>query len=121
MPDMSHPVLSTHSESSEESQPGATTATTLATLTGEINALLTAARPRLLHLARLQGLSPETAEDVAQEASLIVWRSLDQLRTPARFDAWVDGIARNIGRRYLREQRTEHARHAALLYRGPDT
>src|SRR5215469_12257639 len=114
MPNVSHPVLPARNDGSEESKPVAmTTATTLATLAGEINALLTAARPRLLHLARLQGLSPETAEDVAQEASLIVWLSLDQLRTPARFDAWVDGIARNIGRRYLREQRTEHARHAA--------
>jgi RNA polymerase sigma factor (sigma-70 family) len=81
----------------------------LSALAGEINALLAAARPRLVHLARLQGLASDTADDVAQKACLAAWRSLDHLRMPERFDAWLDGITRNISRRHLRRQRLERA------------
>jgi RNA polymerase sigma factor (sigma-70 family) len=116
----SHPALSNAGEGGSDAPDfdlaSPTSTVALAALAGEINTLLIAARPRLLHLARLQGLSPDMAEDVAQDASLIVWRSLDQLRTPARFDAWVDGIARNISRRYLQAQRTELNRTAMLLH-----
>jgi RNA polymerase sigma-70 factor (ECF subfamily) len=123
MSEKSHPAMIASGDGnteSPESELDATTPTrTLATLAGEVNGLLIAARPRLLHLARLQGLSAETAEDVAQEASLVVWRSLDRLRTPARFDAWLDGVARNISRRYLRAQRREHNRIITLRNQVP--
>lgn len=45
-----------------------------------------------------------TSEDVAQEAFLAAWRSLATLRDPARFRAWVCGIARNLGLNALRSR-----------------
>src|SRR5262245_40734281 len=43
------------------------------------------ARPRLVRLARLQGVDADGAEDVAQETLLEAWRALDALRDPTRF------------------------------------
>jgi RNA polymerase sigma factor (sigma-70 family) len=40
----------------------------------------------------------DLAQDVAQEAFLIAWRDLRRLRDPARFRAWVTGIAINLCR-----------------------
>src|SRR5260370_13162335 len=70
---------------------------------------MAAARPRLVRLARLQGVAEEGAEDVVQETLLEAWRSLDALRSPDRFDAWLDGICRNRCRRWART----HADQAA--------
>jgi RNA polymerase sigma factor (sigma-70 family) len=42
---------------------------------------------------------PNLAQDVAQEAFLIAWRDLRRLRDPARFRAWVTGIAVNLCRK----------------------
>jgi RNA polymerase sigma-70 factor, ECF subfamily len=42
---------------------------------------------------------PDLAQDVAQEAFLIGWRDLRRLRDPARFRAWVTGIAVNLCRK----------------------
>ncbi len=61
---------------------------------------LGAARPRLTRLARLRGVPADHAEDVTQETLLTAWRSLERLREPERFDAWLDGILRNHCRRY---------------------
>ncbi len=47
------------------------------------------------------------AEDVAQEAFLKAWQSLDTLRTPRRFGGWVVTIARNVARSYLNRKRRE--------------
>ncbi|HLY32879.1 MAG TPA: sigma-70 family RNA polymerase sigma factor, partial [Ktedonobacterales bacterium] len=41
------------------------------------------------------------------------WRSLDQLRDATRFDAWLDGICRNVCRRHDRESRQQ------ALYQAP--
>lgn len=71
---------------------------------------MAAARPHLLRLARLQGVSEEGAEDMVQETLLEAWRALDALRAPERFDAWLDGICRNVCRRWMRS-------HAALAAR----
>jgi RNA polymerase sigma factor (sigma-70 family) len=60
---------------------------------------LEAARPRLLRLARLNGIGPNEVEDVAQETFLEAWRHREALREPERFSAWLDGICRNICRR----------------------
>jgi len=65
-----------------------------------------AARPRLLRLARLNGMGPDEAEDVVQETCLEAWQHLEQLREPERFVAWLDGICRNICKRHLRAQAT---------------
>ncbi len=64
-----------------------------------IAARLGAARPRLTRLARLRGVPADQAEDLAQETLLTAWRTLDRLRDPDRFDAWLDGILRNHCRR----------------------
>jgi RNA polymerase sigma-70 factor (ECF subfamily) len=79
-----------------------------ATLNANLSALLEEARPRLLRLAMMNGISQDLAEDVAQETCLEAWRHLDKLREPARFASWLDGICRNICRR----QASVLARHA---------
>lgn len=81
-------------------------------LGGELNDRLAAARPRLARLARLNGATASEAEDIAQETLLAAWRSLDHLRAPERFDAWLDGICRNISRHAARRALTEQARFA---------
>lgn len=66
--------------------------------------LLGEARPRLLRLAQLHGVPLFAADDVVQEVLLEAWRSLEHLREPGRFDAWLDGICRNVSRRHLRAE-----------------
>ncbi len=72
-------------------------------LENALQARLEAARPRLVRLARLRGVSADVADDVAQESLVTAWRSLNRLRSPERFDSWLDGICRNISRRYVSE------------------
>jgi RNA polymerase sigma-70 factor (ECF subfamily) len=45
-----------------------------------------------------------TAEDLAQEALLQAYRSLEQLRDPSRFRPWLSRIAVNLCRMHLRQQ-----------------
>ncbi len=47
----------------------------------------------------------EEAQDLAQEVFLKAWRSLGQLRDPARIGAWLATIARNRGRDALKRPR----------------
>ncbi|HEX8733156.1 MAG TPA: RNA polymerase sigma factor [Ktedonobacterales bacterium] len=81
-------------------------------LAGELSARLAAARPRLARLARLNGASADEAEDIAQETLLTAWRSLDHLRQPERFDAWLDGICRNLSRKAAHRATSERERRA---------
>lgn len=71
-------------------------------LRGEFDQLLAEAQPRLRRLARRHGLSLDMADDVVQETLMEAWRSLSHLRDPNRFDAWLDGICRNVCRRQAR-------------------
>ena len=89
-----------------------TMTTSAAILAGEMNQRFAAARPRLARLARLNGATADQAEDIAQETLLTAWRSLDHLRDASRFDAWLDGICRNICRRVARQRANELARFA---------
>jgi RNA polymerase sigma-70 factor (ECF subfamily) len=75
-------------------------------LAGNIGEITEAARPRLLRLARLNGIGPNEAEDVVQETFLEAWRHLEQLREPERLSAWLDGICRNVCKRHHRAQET---------------
>jgi RNA polymerase sigma-70 factor (ECF subfamily) len=68
---------------------------------GTIGERVEAARPRLLRLARLNGIGPDEAEDVVQETFLEAWRHLEKLREPERLLSWLDGICRNICKRHL--------------------
>jgi RNA polymerase sigma-70 factor (ECF subfamily) len=70
-------------------------------LAHHIDEIVEAARPRLLRLAQLNGIEPDSAEDVVQETLLEAWRSLPKLREPQRLSAWLDGICRNICKRHL--------------------
>ncbi len=71
-----------------------------AALLADMEQVFTEARPRLLRLAHLNGMSPDIADDVVQETMLEAWRHVENLRDPQRFHAWLDGICRNVCRRY---------------------
>ena len=71
-----------------------------AALLADIEQVFTEARPRLLRLAHLNGMSPDIADDVVQETMMEAWRHVENLRDPQRFNAWLDGICRNVCRRY---------------------
>lgn len=75
---------------------------------------MTAARTRLISLARGEGIPPETVEDVVQETLLEAWYHLTTLGTPERADAWLDGICRNMCRRWRRAASTAQHRYERL-------
>ncbi|MEP7356707.1 MAG: sigma-70 family RNA polymerase sigma factor, partial [Anaerolineales bacterium] len=59
-------------------------------------------RPMLLRLALRLLSEPAEAEDVAQEACLTAYLTLDRLQQPERFGAWLAGIGLNLARMRLR-------------------
>lgn len=71
-----------------------------AALLADMEQVFTEARPRLLRLAHLNGMSPDIADDVVQETMMEAWRHAEKLRDPQRFNAWLDGICRNVCRRH---------------------
>lgn len=81
---------------------------------GDLEEVLAAARPRLMRLARMQGVASDAIEDVVQETLVEAWRHLDRLRTPERFHAWLDGICRNVCLRWSSTQRKYLLRRAVL-------
>jgi RNA polymerase sigma-70 factor (ECF subfamily) len=69
------------------------------------NQIVAAYRKRILGtIGRLIG-RPEDVEDVAQEAFLRLYFSLDQLRTPDVFEPWLYRLTVNASYDYLRRQR----------------
>ncbi|MGH2481857.1 MAG: RNA polymerase sigma factor, partial [Ktedonobacteraceae bacterium] len=80
----------------------------------EHEAQFTAARPRLLRIARLRGVPPDAVEDVVQETLLEAWKHLDRLHEPAGFQRWLDEICRNICRRHARKYATDAQRSTLL-------
>jgi RNA polymerase sigma factor (sigma-70 family) len=46
----------------------------------------------------------QQSEDIAQEAFLRAWNQLAELSDPAKFPAWLCGIARNCSKNWLRRQ-----------------
>jgi len=79
------------------------------------NQVIQAYRKRILGtIARLIG-RPEDVEDVGQEVFLRLYFSLDQLRTPEVFEAWMYRLTVNAAYDYLRRQkRRPEARMADL-------
>lgn len=66
-------------------------------------------RVRLVRLCiRLTG-DPHLAEDLAQEALLIGWQKRGQLRDEAKHAQWLNGIARNLCRSWMRRHTAERA------------
>ena len=73
-------------------------------LTVDLEQALSAARPRLLRLAQRRGVTPDALDDVVQETLIEAWQHLSHLRSLERFDAWLDGICRNVVLRWARTQ-----------------
>jgi RNA polymerase sigma-70 factor (ECF subfamily) len=84
-------------------------------LTNTLDELLATARPRLLRLAQQQGVSPDAADDVVQETLVEAWRHLEHLHSPERFDAWLNGICRNVSLRWSRTYALTKQRQESLL------
>ncbi|MEX1007896.1 MAG: bifunctional nuclease domain-containing protein [Acidimicrobiia bacterium] len=57
---------------------------------------------------RLLAGNHDAMEDVLQETAVVALVSLDRLREPDRFGAWLCGIALNVARRRMRDARREH-------------
>ena len=53
---------------------------------------------------------PDDVEDAAQEAFILAFRRLDDLKDPGKFPAWLHTIARNVARKVLRQKRLERER-----------
>ncbi|MBV9230450.1 MAG: RNA polymerase sigma factor [Chloroflexi bacterium] len=87
-----------------------------AALLANIEQVFTEARPRLLRLALLNGMSPDIADDVVQETMMEAWRHVENLRDPQRFNAWLDGICRNVCRRHKTSDGALHLREAFSAY-----
>ncbi|HKV57600.1 MAG TPA: RNA polymerase sigma factor, partial [Ktedonobacteraceae bacterium] len=90
-------------------------------LAANIDTLLADARPRLLRLTRMNGIPQDVADDVVQETLMEAWRHLENLHTPERFSAWLDGICRNVCRRQARTQDTLSRQNASLSDLQQDT
>jgi RNA polymerase sigma factor (sigma-70 family) len=80
----------------------------------DLNHLFHAARPRLIRLVRAHGVSYDTADDAVQETLFVAWRRLEYLRSPERFDAWLDGICRHVSQHYVRRDRIESRRSVSI-------
>jgi RNA polymerase sigma factor (sigma-70 family) len=60
-----------------------------------------------LRVARGMVADEELARDLAQEAMLQAYLSLEHVREGSRFKSWLRGIVRNVCRSHLRAQRTD--------------
>jgi RNA polymerase sigma-70 factor (ECF subfamily) len=74
------------------------------TLMQNLERLLASARPRLTRLAHVYGVTPDGVEDVVQETLVNAWQHLAYLRSPDRFEAWLNGICRNMSMRWTYAQ-----------------
>lgn len=71
-------------------------------LPGELEDHFSQAMPRLARIAHLRGVPSDAVDDVVQQTLFEAWRSVSHLRDAERLDAWLDGICRNLCRRYQR-------------------
>jgi RNA polymerase sigma-70 factor (ECF subfamily) len=71
---------------------------------GALAALLERAHPALLRFCRRLVPEAGAAQDLAQEALLRAHGALPRLAAPARFEAWLCGIAANLARSWWRRQ-----------------
>jgi RNA polymerase sigma factor (sigma-70 family) len=62
-------------------------------------------RARLVRLCAAISRDPGAAEDLAQETLSVAWRRRRSLRDPQNAAAWLNGIARNVCRGWLRRRR----------------
>ena len=59
------------------------------------------------HIAKKMIADVETSHELAQEAILQAYLSLDHLRDASRFKSWLYGITLNICRSYLQDQKVD--------------
>ena len=81
-----------------------------AALLADMEQVFTEARPRLLRLAHLNGMSPDMADDVVQETMMEAWRHIENLRDPQRLRAFLS----------KREQRRAKVRPSLLRQSAGD-
>lgn len=81
-----------------------TTGNVYKALEGSLENLLKAAEPRLVQLAQRSGVPPDVVGDVVQETLVAAWQNLAHLRSPEHFESWLDGICRNMSKRWARAQ-----------------
>ena len=77
---------------------------------GRVDRLFAIAR-RILH-------DVDRAEDALQDALVIAWRDLPDLRDPDRFDFWIQRLLANMCIDHARRDRRRYAR-LALEFDGP--
>ena len=77
----------------------------LAGETGAFGELARRYRPAIVALASRYVGRNAAAEDVAQDALLLAYRSLGSLRNASRFAAWLHAVARRRATQYLRGDR----------------
>lgn len=82
-------------------------------------ALVVANHERLFKLAQGILRDPHLAEDATQQAFLDIWRDINQLRDPARFEAWTYRLLVRVCYRAAREQRNLDAKPPELMDRVP--
>ncbi len=70
--------------------------------------------PMALRIAGRMIANPEVARELAQEALLNAYLSLDRLRDATRFESWLYGIVLNVCRGHRRARREDHASLEAL-------
>ena len=70
--------------------------------------------PMALRIAGRMVANREVARELAQEALLNAYLSLDRLRDAARFESWLYGIVLNVCRGHRRARREDHASLEAL-------
>ena len=71
-------------------------------------------QPMTLRIAGRMISNRDVARELAQEALLHAYLSLDGLRDAARFESWLYGIVLNVCRGHLRLRREDHASLEAL-------
>jgi RNA polymerase sigma factor (sigma-70 family) len=89
-------------------------------LTQQLEALFERATPRLRRIAALQHIPFDSLDDAVQETLIEAWRHVEQLRHVDRFDAWLDGICRNVCQRARVKQARLLSRETPLLVADAD-
>lgn len=72
-----------------------------------LHSALAAERPRLVRLCSYLTGELDAGEDLAQEVLIAAWQHVASLRDPNAFQAWLNGIARNVSLRWLRARGRE--------------
>lgn len=68
----------------------------------------------ILHYLAAFEIPSENLEDALQETMLNAWQHLYQLRDPERMEGWLLAIARNVGKRYVRQSKSKRHRDISL-------